>query len=302
MIISRTFSTFFSLLVVTMVFGLAAFAPVAKANAADPESARTRIHADGRRSPTECVIRVSNPNGLYEFKNYKGASFEQKVKAESSGDKGATAVTVTVRVPARLPEMPEVYEGAEGPELPKRVARFAKASPRIQSNNPEIKRLAKEILKTASAAQSQEGGELTRQTAVNAVLQWVRENIVYSNEHPRELTDALTALERRSAHAIGYTHLTAALLRNLGIPTRIVRTFHVTADGGGPARFARHSLVEVYYPEAKQWVLLSPQLKVPVSPLNIYLYSARDWDQERHDACKPTSTDPKTRVEILEAR
>ena len=43
----------------------------------------TRITSDGRRSPTEVVLTVSNPGGLYAFRNYKCASFEQKLSKKS---------------------------------------------------------------------------------------------------------------------------------------------------------------------------------------------------------------------------
>lgn len=283
----------------------------------DVEKAITRTDEDGRRSPTQCVMRVSNPGGLYAFQTYSCATLSQKVKVESSKNGKPTALTLTVKVPDKFPEMEETYKALKPAKAPRKIAPFLVPTENIQSDNPEIAELAKGILeavrmdrryKNGKARKAQEennekpvklSDKPTQQMVVNAVFRWIRVNIEYSMEYPAEITDAVTAMERRAAHAVGYTHLSAAILRNLGVPTRIVRSFYVTPEAGEPFRFTRYNVVEVYYPEKKQWVLYSPHLKYPVSPLNLYVYAAPDWDQAQHDASKPTSTDPRTRIEIL---
>lgn len=90
-------------------------------------------------------------------------------------------------------------------------------------------------------------------------------NVRYVNPPPQY--DALFALKTGKGNCQNFSHLSAALLRAVGIPTRIVngitlnKAYHVSRDQG-PLTFkmaqGRHSWIEIWFPDLG-WVPFDPQ-------------------------------------------
>ena len=132
---------------------------------------------------------------------------------------------------------------------------YLKPTEQVQSNNPRIRELASQL--TANVK--------TEFDAVQRVIAWVVDHVRYVS--PPARYDAVYSLESGKGNCQNFSHLSAALLRAVGIPVRIVNgvTFNQPfniAWQKGTLTFkmgqGRHSWVEVWFPELG-WVPFDPQ-------------------------------------------
>ncbi|MGZ3593278.1 MAG: transglutaminase-like domain-containing protein, partial [Syntrophales bacterium] len=132
---------------------------------------------------------------------------------------------------------------------------YLKATEQVQSNNPRIRELASQLTSNVK----------TEFDAVQRVIAWVVDHVHYVT--PPARYDAVYSLESGKGNCQNFSHLTAALLRAVGIPVRIVNgvTFNQPfniAWQKGTLTFkmgqGRHSWVEVWFPELG-WVPFDPQ-------------------------------------------
>lgn len=140
--------------------------------------------------------------------------------------------------------------------LADKEAGYLKPSELVQSNDPAVARLARQL--TASASNEHE--------AVMAITNWVADNIKYSFNPPQY--DAAYTLTTKSGNCQNFAHLSIALLRNLGIPARIVGGITLKDSWKVPID-ARNSIVqsmgqgghawlEVWFPDLG-WLPYDPQ-------------------------------------------
>ncbi len=132
---------------------------------------------------------------------------------------------------------------------------YLKPTEQVQSNNPRIRELASRLTSNVK----------TEFDAVQRVIAWVVDHVRYVT--PPARYDAVYSLESGKGNCQNFSHLTAALLRAVGIPVRIVNgvTFNQPFDIAwqkGTLTFkmgqGRHSWVEVWFPELG-WVPFDPQ-------------------------------------------
>ena len=107
---------------------------------------------------------------------------------------------------------------------------YLNATQDIQSDDSEIRALAESI--TAGLSSDYE--------KASAIYDWMGQNIAYDYETYRAVDaesqrpqDAVSVMNQRSAVCEGYSHLAAALLRSLGIPTKYVLGYPVIDYGIG---------------------------------------------------------------------
>jgi len=134
-------------------------------------------------------------------------------------------------------------------------ALFLQPTEQVQSQHADITALAAKLTR----------GAASQFDAVQRVITWVINNLKYVNPPPRY--DALFALQTGKGNCQNFSHLSAALLRAAGIPTRIVngitldKAYHLARDEG-PLTFkmaqGRHSWVEIWFPDLG-WVPFDPQ-------------------------------------------
>ena len=132
---------------------------------------------------------------------------------------------------------------------------FLEPTKQVQSQHSEIMNLSSKLIQ----------GATSQFDAVQRIITWVINNLKYVNPPPQY--DALFALETGKGNCQNFSHLSAALLRAAGIPTRIVngvtlnKAYHVSRDEG-PLTFkmaqGRHSWVEIWFPDLG-WVPFDPQ-------------------------------------------
>jgi hypothetical protein len=132
---------------------------------------------------------------------------------------------------------------------------YLKSTDQVQSDDARIRELA--IKLTA--------GVKTEFDAVQQIISWVVDNVHYVT--PPVRYDAIYSLESGKGNCQNYSHLSAALLRSVGIPVRIVngvtlnQPFDIAWDKGVltlKMGQGRHSWVEVWFPQLG-WVPFDPQ-------------------------------------------
>ena len=146
------------------------------------------------------------------------------------------------------------YVNADAPlsaPLPKGLAEFLKPSPYIESDDPSIASLARELVE----------GARTYREALVRIADWVSSNIAY-DERVSELPNygelgALWALSARRGACLQFSRLFAALARAAGIPARLVEGFDVLSLGVEGGRLT-HAFAEVYIP-GYGWLPVEPQ-------------------------------------------
>jgi len=163
-----------------------------------------------------------------------------------------------------------------GPEL----AEYLQATEQVQADNPRIRQLAAELSK----------GVKTEYDAVLRIVSWVVDHVRYVN--PPVRYDALYSLETGKGNCQNYSHLSAAMLRSLGIPTRIVVgvTLNQPYDINwkqGVLTFkmgqGRHSWIEAWFPDLG-WVPFDPQNSILfVSNRFIRIEAGLDNNEAKND-------------------
>lgn len=136
----------------------------------------------------------------------------------------------------------------------------------VQSTERKIRELA-----TSLAA-----NETRQSVVVENVLTWVVDRLTYQPEP--SAVDALSAFKNKRGNCQSYAHLAAALLRAVGIPTRIVNG--VVAGSGDRVRMGaqnnldlrkargRYSWIEIYFPDLG-WI--------PADPMNSAFFVGSDF-------------------------
>jgi len=125
----------------------------------------------------------------------------------------------------------------------------------VQADNPEISKLARQLTNDVK----------TQFDAVQRVISWVVDHVRYVS--PPARYDAVYALESGKGNCQNFSHLSAALLRSVGVPVRIVngvtlnQPFDIAWEKGTltfKMGQGRHSWIEVWFPD-KNWVPYDPQ-------------------------------------------
>ena len=140
-------------------------------------------------------------------------------------------------------------------KVPSDVSPYLSPTKQVQSDDPRIRKLAKELTQ-----------DVTIQfDAVQRILTWIVDNLRYVT--PPAKYDALYGLEARKGNCQNFSHLSAALMRAVSIPVRIVngvtlnKPFNVSRKGGVltfKMGQGRHSWIEVWFRDLG-WVPFDPQ-------------------------------------------
>lgn len=139
--------------------------------------------------------------------------------------------------------------------VPESIKDYLSHTEQVQVNDPEIGSKARELT----------NGVQTEFDAVQRILSWVVDNVRYVT--PPKQYDALYSFHNGKGNCQNYSHLSAALMRRVGIPVRIVNGVtlkqpYVVKMPDGEFTFkmgqGRHSWIEVYFSDLG-WVPFDPQ-------------------------------------------
>ena len=220
------------------------------------------------------VYTWSHEDRVYDFPDHATATYEQIVERLSD-----TESIVTVKSAKTFPELRSALPVGE---IPAGMEDYLAHDDFIQRDAPEIVETA-ELIK-------RKGTYDDLFTLVANVLNWNRYHLIYGN--PADIPDAVKAYNEQVVNCIGYVHLPAAILRQMGIPARTVRTLMPVADRGA----SRHYLLEVYFPEDETWVTFEPQTLRPPIGSNTAAYIDATWNQAKHVVSRDFSRDEKTSI------
>ncbi|MBI4824424.1 MAG: transglutaminase family protein [Nitrospirae bacterium] len=132
---------------------------------------------------------------------------------------------------------------------------FLKPTSQVQSTDEEIIALSRKLT----------GNAVTEYDAVDAILNWVADNIKYTYNPPE--FDALYTLRTGTGNCQNFAHLSMSLLRASGIPSRIVggislkRQWKVPVSGGYLVQDmgqGGHAWIEIFFPDLG-WLSYDPQ-------------------------------------------
>ncbi|MBW3467807.1 transglutaminase-like domain-containing protein [Arthrospiribacter ruber] len=222
----------------------------------------------------EIVRTWSNDNGVYDFPDHVSATYEQTVEQLSE-----TESVITIK---SAKSFPEFSSGLPVDDIPEGMEAYL-------AHDNFIQRDAQEIIETAELIK-REGTYSDLFTLVINVLYWTGHHLSYGNTS--DIPDAVKAYNEQIANCIGYVHLSAAILRQMGVPARTVRTLIPIADRGA----TRHYLLEVYFPEDETWVTFEPQTLSPPMGGNTVAYSDATWNQSKHEVSRDFSRDENTSI------
>ena len=132
---------------------------------------------------------------------------------------------------------------------------FLKPTQMVQSDNEEIIALSRRLT----------GNARTTHDAVNAILNWVADNVKYTYNPPQY--DAMHTMKTGKGNCQNFAHLSMALLRAAGIPSRIVggislkRQWKVPVENGYLVQDmgqGGHAWMEIFFPDLG-WLSYDPQ-------------------------------------------
>jgi hypothetical protein len=183
--------------------------------------------------------------------------------------------------------------------VPEEMKVYLQATTQVQTNDSEIRELALQLTKDVKI----------QFDAVQRVISWVVDNVRYVN--PPAQYDALYALHSGKGNCQNFSHLSAALLRSVGIPVRIVNgvTMNQPFDVGwekGILTFkmgqGRHSWIEVWFPD-QRWVPYDPQnMQFFVSNRFVRIEVGMDNNETKNDGLVRwiQSSDARTKPKLQE--
>jgi hypothetical protein len=197
---------------------------------------------------------------------FSPAPQEKKTRTDDQGNQIVTATwtsppdVVDVRLSLSAlneTKLPSLQTGAPFPltTVDQGLRYYLKPTEQVQADDPRIRELAVRLT----------GGVKTEFDAVQQVISWVVDHIHYVT--PPARYDALYSLDSGKGNCQNFSHLSAALLRAVGIPVRIVNgvTLNQPFDVAwqkGILTFkmgqGRHSWIDVWFPDFG-WVPFDPQ-------------------------------------------
>ncbi len=140
-------------------------------------------------------------------------------------------------------------------DIPREFRDYLSKTDQVQSEDDRIENKAKELVQ----------GVTTEFDAVQRILTWIIDHMRYVT--PPVQFDALYAFENGKGNCQNYSHLSAALMRSVDIPVRIVNGVTLKqpysvkmTDGDFTFQMGqgRHSWIEVYFPDLG-WIPFDPQ-------------------------------------------
>lgn len=219
------------------------------------------------------VYDIVSVTGVEELRDYENNSYRLKVLQKPD------PYTVQLLVEAKLdPLVSKSPFPFPADQLRADVRKFLGPEDRIQTGHPVIASRAREVT----------AGAKTVLEAAERISDWVRDTLTY-DASPSVQQDALSVIQTRRGSCVGYSTLTVAMLRSVGIPARYVGGYlpvgydwgisknywGVKTSGGG-----YHAWSEIFYPDAG-WAFTDGEYsKNFVDPYHIVRYIGGHYGQQ----------------------
>ena len=185
---------------------------------------------------------ISNPNIIIEDQRQKVLKKSEVGSQESGVRRNTYDVEMEIKTESQKPSAFSLQPSA--------ISKYLEDTPEIQSDNPEIKKKALEIVGVESDPRLKHSGASLLSKALK-INKWVYD---YLDKKPVDTFSAVDALKSKEGECQSHSNLFAALSRASGIPTKIVAGIVYSEDYNG---FLYHAWPEVYMGE---WIALDPTL------------------------------------------
>ena len=218
---------------------------------AEPEAVARRLDRvdlfNLSRVPLDRTLPRSVPQRIvFRLKGVPRGFTEQDARQTFvPGPDGQAVVTVTARLPAAAEPRRDALRGAAGdPEL-------LEATPEIDSDNPELRRLASEVV----------GDRTGVYAASQRLVRWVYQRLAKVYGQSRDKASEVLASGKGDCteHAL----LFVAMARAAGIPARGVHGLVYASYGDGVPALYWHAWAEVR--SGKEWIAVDPTFDQPVA-------------------------------------
>ena len=175
----------------------------------------TTVPMDWRAEQRMRVIEQDFSTGATATpKDFDGAARQMVIKIESLAANEEARAILTFEIRRALPPPPDTTDGFTIPkDLERPMERFLKPSPYIESNHPEVKKLAEQI--TAEKSKAWDKAE--------AIYDWVREHVEFEDNRHEAAKGTLQTLNDGTGDCDEMTSVFVAVCRTAGIPARMVR-------------------------------------------------------------------------------
>jgi hypothetical protein len=176
----------------------------------------TSVPTDWPEQQVRVVAEDVSPGVRVTYRTVDGAVKEMtaRISALRAGEQANAVVTFEVkRSSQRPPDDPDAYVLPNPRTRDRKLRTYLRPSPYIESTSPRVKALADEI-----------GAEEERAwDRVEAIHDWVRENIELVDNRGQGVKTTLETLRDGTGDCDEYTSLFIAICRAAGIPARTVR-------------------------------------------------------------------------------
>lgn len=242
--------------------------------------AETRVMGGKHKVVIDIVSADWEKHPVENIPTYRNKTFSQRV---ISRDEFGARIEIIVNLDPLGSNAPFPVQNISDPVARKSL----RAEKDIQSDNPQLQQTARQIT----------SGATTVAEATERISNWVHDHVTYTIPVNQ---DALSVFTSGKGSCQGYTRLTIALCRAVGIPARYahgylppgeewgarVERFGVKTSGGG-----YHAWLEIYYPDVGWAFTDGEYTKNYIDPFHV----VRWVDDE------PQTPMPKNAVEILDA-
>lgn len=157
-----------------------------------------------------------SPGVQVSYQNFEGAARQMVVKIGSLGANDQARAIVTFEIKRSLAAAPAETAGftlADAKKLDRKLAIYLTPSPYIESNHPDVKKLAEQV----TAKKQDAWGK------VEAIYDWVRENVEFKDNQGQQPMGTLETLNAGNGDCDEMTSVFVAICRALGVPARTVR-------------------------------------------------------------------------------
>lgn len=184
----------------------------------------TTVPMDWPEQKVRVVEEDLSPGVSISYQNFEGTGRQMLVKVRSLGANEEAHAVLTFEIKRSLPPGPQQTAGLAIPDakkLDRKLSVHLSPSPQIESNHPDVKKLAEQLTRSKTTAWEK----------VEALYDWTRKHVEFKDNRGQTPKGTLETLNDEVGDCDEMCSVFIALCRALGVPARMVRVpGHVFAE------------------------------------------------------------------------
>ncbi len=176
----------------------------------------TTVPMDWPEQKVRVVEEELSPGVSISYRHFEGTARQLMVRVPALRANEEARAVVTFEIQRRLPPPPEntdLFRLPDPKRIDRKVATYLGPSPAIESDHPDVKRLAEQLTAKKPTAWGK----------VRAMYDWVRQHVERQDNRGQEMKSTLETLNDATGDCDEMTGVFVALCRALGVPARMVR-------------------------------------------------------------------------------